>query len=32
MTVEATFRLLHVPPGQSFDGFRQYRLVDAVRK
>jgi hypothetical protein len=31
MTVEATLRLRYVPPGQGFDGFWEYRLVEAVR-
>jgi hypothetical protein len=32
MIVEAILRLRYVPPGQGFDGFWEYRLVDAVRK
>jgi hypothetical protein len=32
MTVEATLHLRYVPPGHGFDGFWEYRLVDAVRK
>jgi hypothetical protein len=32
MTVEATLRLRYVPPRRGFDGFWEYRLVDAARK
>jgi hypothetical protein len=32
MSVEATLHLRYVPPGQGFEGFWEYRLVDAVRK
>jgi hypothetical protein len=32
MTVEATFLLRYVPPGQGLPDFWEHRLVDAVRK
>jgi hypothetical protein len=32
MTVEATLRLRYFPPDPWFDGFWEYRLVDAVRR
>jgi hypothetical protein len=31
-TVEATLRLRYVPPGLSFPGFWEHRLMGAVRK
>jgi hypothetical protein len=31
MTVEATLVIIDQPPGLGFPGFREYRLVDAVR-
>jgi hypothetical protein len=31
MTVEATLRVIDHPPGFGFAGFREYRLLEAVR-